>query len=77
MRSEVRVEGVETLNYLDHLQEKERITEQADAITFESEVTLSELSLLFLRTPILFMRLSPGKEIPNSFSLTYEGNSCS
>ncbi|XP_023005855.1 putative glucose-6-phosphate 1-epimerase [Cucurbita maxima] len=36
--SEVRVEGVETLNYLDHLQEKERITEQADAITFESEV---------------------------------------
>ncbi|TYK11814.1 putative glucose-6-phosphate 1-epimerase [Cucumis melo var. makuwa] len=36
--SEVRIEGVETLNYLDHLRDKERVTEQADAITFESEV---------------------------------------
>ncbi|KAE8653168.1 hypothetical protein Csa_019967 [Cucumis sativus] len=36
--SEVRIEGVETLNYLDHLKDKERVTEQADAITFESEV---------------------------------------
>ncbi|PKA49468.1 Putative glucose-6-phosphate 1-epimerase [Apostasia shenzhenica] len=36
--SEVRIEGLETLDYLDNLQEKERFTEQGDAITFESEV---------------------------------------
>ncbi|XP_048230347.1 putative glucose-6-phosphate 1-epimerase [Ricinus communis] len=36
--SEVRVEGVETLDYLDNLQNRERFTEQGDAITFESEV---------------------------------------
>ncbi|KAG1331902.1 Glucose-6-phosphate 1-epimerase [Cocos nucifera] len=35
---EVRVEGLETLDYLDNLQEKQRFTEQGDAITFESEV---------------------------------------
>lgn len=37
--SEVRVEGLETLDYLDNLQNKERFTEQGDAITFESEVS--------------------------------------
>ncbi|KAF7828177.1 putative glucose-6-phosphate 1-epimerase isoform X1 [Senna tora] len=36
--SEVRVEGVETLDYLDNLCHKERFTEQGDALTFESEV---------------------------------------
>lgn len=36
--SEVRVEGLETLDYLDCLQEKRRFTEQGDALTFESEV---------------------------------------
>ncbi|XP_037492128.1 putative glucose-6-phosphate 1-epimerase [Jatropha curcas] len=36
--SEVRVEGLETLDYLDNLKNKERFTEQEDAITFESEV---------------------------------------
>ncbi|KAK9099856.1 hypothetical protein Scep_023286 [Stephania cephalantha] len=36
--SEVRVEGLETIDYLDNLQNKERFTEQGDAITFESEV---------------------------------------
>lgn len=40
MFSEVRVEGLETLDYLDNLQNKERFTEQGDAITFESEVSL-------------------------------------
>ncbi|XP_027361568.1 putative glucose-6-phosphate 1-epimerase [Abrus precatorius] len=35
--SEVRVEGLETLHYLDNLLEKERFT-QRDALTFESEV---------------------------------------
>lgn len=36
--SEVRVEGLETLDYLDNLRNKERFTEQGDALTFESEV---------------------------------------
>lgn len=39
MFSEVRVEGLETLDYLDNLKDKERFTEQGDAITFESEVS--------------------------------------
>ncbi|KAI3932628.1 hypothetical protein MKW98_012599 [Papaver atlanticum] len=36
--SEVRVEGLETIDYLDNLQNRERFTEQGDAITFEGEV---------------------------------------
>ncbi|KAJ6804062.1 putative glucose-6-phosphate 1-epimerase [Iris pallida] len=44
--SEVRVEGLETLDYLDNLEEKERFTEQGDAITFESEVDKIYLSAL-------------------------------
>ncbi|KAM7261011.1 hypothetical protein ACFE04_026486 [Oxalis oulophora] len=36
--SEVRVEGLETLDYLDNLSQRERFTEQGDALTFESEV---------------------------------------
>ncbi|GFY97404.1 Galactose mutarotase-like superfamily protein [Actinidia rufa] len=36
--SEVRIEGLETLDYLDNLFKRERFTEQGDAITFESEV---------------------------------------
>lgn len=35
----MRVEGLETLDYLDNLKNKERFTEQGDAITFESEVS--------------------------------------
>ncbi|WOK98300.1 glucose-6-phosphate 1-epimerase [Canna indica] len=42
--SEVRVEGLETLDYFDNLKEKERFTEQGDAITFESEVDKVYLS---------------------------------
>lgn len=38
--SEIRIEGLETLDYLDNLSQKERFTEQGDAITFESEVNL-------------------------------------
>lgn len=41
--SEVRVEGLETLDYLDNLQKRERFTEQGDALTFESEVRLFTL----------------------------------
>ncbi|CAN1343909.1 Putative glucose-6-phosphate 1-epimerase [Linum perenne] len=44
--SEVRVEGLETLDYLDNLKDRDRVTEQGDAITFESE-----LDKLYLSTP--------------------------
>ncbi|KAF2301647.1 hypothetical protein GH714_028475 [Hevea brasiliensis] len=44
--SEVRVEGLETLDYLDNLKDRERFTEQGDAITFESEV-----DKIYLSTP--------------------------
>ena len=43
--SEVRIEGLETLDYLDNLSHKERFTEQGDAITFESEVKFSPSTL--------------------------------
>ncbi|KAA8520916.1 hypothetical protein F0562_011589 [Nyssa sinensis] len=42
--SEVRVEGLETLDYLDNLCQRERFTEQGDALTFESEVDRIYLS---------------------------------
>ncbi|KAG6421718.1 hypothetical protein SASPL_118275 [Salvia splendens] len=42
--SEVRVEGLETLDYFDNLLQRERYTEQADAITFEGEVERVYLS---------------------------------
>ncbi|KAL2928882.1 putative glucose-6-phosphate 1-epimerase [Bienertia sinuspersici] len=44
--SEVRVEGLETLDYLDNMKNKERFTEQGDAITFEGEV-----DKIYLSTP--------------------------
>lgn len=34
----MRVEGLETLDYLDNLHNQKRFTEQGDALTFESEV---------------------------------------
>ncbi|CAN7122111.1 unnamed protein product [Brassica rapa subsp. narinosa] len=52
--SEVRVEGLETLDYLDKLRNRERFTEQGDAITFESEASirfLRYLYLIYLSTP--------------------------
>lgn len=42
--SEVRVEGLETLDYFDNLRKKERFTEQGDAITFDEEVDRVYLS---------------------------------
>ncbi|CAN0843485.1 Putative glucose-6-phosphate 1-epimerase [Linum grandiflorum] len=42
--SEVRIEGLETLDYLDNLRNRDRVTEQGDAITFESEVDKVYLS---------------------------------
>ncbi|KAK4488523.1 hypothetical protein RD792_004287 [Penstemon davidsonii] len=45
--SEVRVEGLETLDYFDNLLQRERYTEQADAITFDGEI-----DRVYLSTPI-------------------------
>ncbi|GJW73982.1 putative glucose-6-phosphate 1-epimerase [Tanacetum coccineum] len=42
--SEVRVEGLETLDYLDNTLKRERYTEQADAITFDGEIDRVYLS---------------------------------
>ncbi|KAL1532757.1 glucose-6-phosphate 1-epimerase [Salvia divinorum] len=42
--SEVRVEGFETLDYLDNLCSKERFTEQGNTLTLESEVDRVYLS---------------------------------
>uniref|UniRef100_A0A0E0JW97 glucose-6-phosphate 1-epimerase n=1 Tax=Oryza punctata TaxID=4537 RepID=A0A0E0JW97_ORYPU len=42
--SEVRVEGLETLDYLDNLQRGERCTEQGDAVVFETEADKVYLS---------------------------------
>uniref|UniRef100_R7WDN6 glucose-6-phosphate 1-epimerase n=1 Tax=Aegilops tauschii TaxID=37682 RepID=R7WDN6_AEGTA len=36
--SEVRIEGLETMDYFDNLKGKERFTEQGDALVFESEI---------------------------------------
>ncbi|XP_062074496.1 putative glucose-6-phosphate 1-epimerase [Humulus lupulus] len=36
--NEVRIEGLETLDYLDNLHQRERFTEQYTSLTFESEV---------------------------------------
>ncbi|XP_052205343.1 putative glucose-6-phosphate 1-epimerase isoform X2 [Diospyros lotus] len=42
--SEVRVEGLETLDYMDNLLQRKRSTEQADAITFDGEIDRVYLS---------------------------------
>lgn len=44
--SEVRVEGLETLDYFDNLNNRQRFTEQADAITFDGE-----FERVYLSTP--------------------------
>jgi hypothetical protein len=46
MRSEVRVEGLETLDYVDNLMNRSRFTEQADAITFDGEVGIIKHQIL-------------------------------
>jgi hypothetical protein len=51
--SEVRVEGLETLDYLDNLQSKKRFTEQEDVVVFESEVSLCSAESHGL-TPFLY-----------------------
>ncbi|KAK8534075.1 hypothetical protein V6N12_047472 [Hibiscus sabdariffa] len=44
--SEVRVEGLETLDYFDNLSKRDRFTEQADAITFDGK-----FERVYLSTP--------------------------
>jgi hypothetical protein len=38
MYSEIRIEGLETLDYLDNLSNQKRSTDEGNALTFESEV---------------------------------------
>eukprot|EP00250_Pteridium_aquilinum_P028408 c37099_g1_i1 orf=1-828(-) len=44
--SEVRVEGLETSDYFDNIQQGQRFTEQGDALTFDAEV-----DRVYLNTP--------------------------
>jgi hypothetical protein len=46
MCSEVRIEGLETLDYVDNLMNRSRFTEQADAITFDGEVGIINHDIL-------------------------------
>uniref|UniRef100_A0A0D6QUP1 glucose-6-phosphate 1-epimerase n=1 Tax=Araucaria cunninghamii TaxID=56994 RepID=A0A0D6QUP1_ARACU len=64
--SEVRVEGLETLDYFDNLQQKERFTEQADAITFDDEV-----DRVYLSTPTKIAVIDHEKK--RTFELRKEG----
>lgn len=52
MCSEVRVEGLETLDYFDNLMHRERFTEQADAVTFDGEVMISTSPFLISKNLI-------------------------
>jgi hypothetical protein len=52
----VRVEGLETMDYLDNLKAKERFTEQGDAIVFESEVSIFDhVKFLIFHTTLLIL----------------------
>jgi len=64
--SEVRVEGLETLDYFDNLHQKERFTEQADAITFDDEV-----DRVYLSTPTKIAVIDHEKK--RTFELRKEG----
>uniref|UniRef100_A0A0E0LSR8 glucose-6-phosphate 1-epimerase n=1 Tax=Oryza punctata TaxID=4537 RepID=A0A0E0LSR8_ORYPU len=64
--SEVRVEGLETMDYLDNLKGKERFTEQGDAIVFESEI-----DKVYLAAPSKIAIIDHEKK--RTFVLTKEG----
>ncbi|KZV29568.1 glucose-6-phosphate 1-epimerase [Dorcoceras hygrometricum] len=64
--SEVRVEGLETMDYLDNLKNRVRFTEQGDAITFESEV-----DKIYLATPTKIALLDHAKK--QTFEIYKEG----
>ncbi|MFS7927307.1 putative glucose-6-phosphate 1-epimerase [Helianthus anomalus] len=63
---ELRVEGLETFDYLDNLKNRERYTKQGDAITFESEVdkiylcTPTKIAILDHEEKRTFENLSDG-----------------
>lgn len=59
--SEVRVEGLETLDYFDNMMERERFTEQADAITFDGEVPLTWVPFTATNFPFYFCHLHPSE----------------
>ncbi|KAI3463040.1 hypothetical protein Pfo_019703 [Paulownia fortunei] len=64
--SEVRVEGLETLDYFDNLLQRERYTEQADAITFDAEI-----DRVYLSTPTKIAIIDHEKK--RTFVLRKEG----
>ncbi|KAM0931058.1 hypothetical protein ACQ4PT_000562 [Festuca glaucescens] len=64
--SEVRVEGLETMDYLDNTNKKHRCTEQGDAIVFESEV-----DKVYLSTPPKVAIIDHEKK--RTFVVTKEG----
>nr|XP_043620982.1 putative glucose-6-phosphate 1-epimerase isoform X3 [Erigeron canadensis] len=55
--SEVKVEGLQKLDYLDNLQNRERFTDQGDAITIQSE-----FDKIYLSTPKKVEILDHGKK---------------
>ncbi|RWV87715.1 hypothetical protein BHE74_00009520 [Ensete ventricosum] len=75
--SEVRVEGLETLDYLDNLKERERFTEQGDAITFESEVdkiylsTPNKIAIIDHEKKRTFVLRKDGLPDAGEFDMTY------
>lgn len=64
--SEVRIEGLETLDYFDNLFQRERSTEQGDALTFESEV-----DRIYLGCPNAIAVIDHGKK--RTFVIRNEG----
>ncbi|XP_031504654.1 putative glucose-6-phosphate 1-epimerase isoform X1 [Nymphaea colorata] len=64
--SEVRIEGLETVDYLDNLCQRERFTEQGDAITFENE-----MDRIYLSTPNVIAVLDHEKK--RTFVIRKEG----
>ncbi|XP_052196824.1 putative glucose-6-phosphate 1-epimerase isoform X1 [Diospyros lotus] len=64
--SEVRVEGLETLDYFDNLLRKERYTEQADAISFDGEI-----DRVYLSTPTKIAIIDHEKK--RTFEMRKEG----
>ena len=52
----MRVEGLETLDYFDNLRHRERYTEQADAITFDGEVSCYSLINLLCLFEAVFVQ---------------------
>ncbi|XP_074263379.1 putative glucose-6-phosphate 1-epimerase isoform X1 [Silene latifolia] len=64
--SEVRVEGLETLDFLDNLSERRHCTEQGDALTFESEV-----DRVYLNCPNAIAVIDHGKK--RTFVIRKEG----